>query len=95
MSSEQTLNDRACIEQLRAAEESLRRETARRKDLERMLEEIQERHRCATDRLRSDLALAREIQKSLLPESAPIWDGLELQCFSKPALEIGGDFYTY
>lgn len=56
---------------------------------------MKERHRLATDRLRSDLALAREIQKGLLPEPAPTWDGLELRCFSKPALEIGGDFYTY
>lgn len=86
---------RASLEQLRATEEKLRQATAERQDLERALEEIQERHRLATDRLRSDLALAREIQKGLLPEPAPTWDGLELRCFSRPALEIGGDFYTY
>lgn len=86
---------RASREKLRATEEKLREATARLADLERALEEIQEQHRLATDRLRSDLALAREIQKSLLPEPAPVWDGLELRCFSKPALEIGGDFYTY
>jgi serine phosphatase RsbU (regulator of sigma subunit) len=80
---------------LRATEEALRLATARSEDLERALSEIKQRHRLATDRLRSDLALAREIQKSLLPEPAPTWDGLELFCFSKPALEIGGDFYTY
>ena len=86
---------RAALEQLRAVEERLRQEVALREELERALEEIQEGHRLATDRLRSDLALAREIQKSLLPEPAPTWDGLELRCFSQPALEIGGDFYTY
>jgi serine phosphatase RsbU (regulator of sigma subunit) len=64
-------------------------------DLERELAEIKERHLLALDRLQSDLALAREIQKSLLPEPAPTWDGLDLRCFSRPALEIGGDFYTY
>lgn len=95
MSTQQSTDERASLERLRATEEKLRRETARRQELERTLEEIQERHRLATDRLRSDLALAREIQKSLLPEPAPTWDGLELRCFSKPALEIGGDFYTY
>lgn len=82
-------------DKLRATEEELRQARARLLDLERTLEEVQEEHRLATDRLRSDLALAREIQKSLLPEPAPTWDGLELRCYSKPALEIGGDFYTY
>ncbi len=85
----------AALDKLRVAEDALRRETARRVRLERLLEEVQEGHRLATDRLRSDLALAREIQKSLLPAAAPDWDGLELRCFSQPALEIGGDFYTY
>ncbi len=86
---------RASLEKLRATEEKLHQATTEREDLERELAEIRERHRLATDRLRSDLALAREIQKGLLPEPPPAWDGLELRCFSKPALEIGGDFYTY
>jgi len=82
-------------ERLRTTEEKLRQATARNQELERALEELEEHHRLATDRLRADLALAREIQRILLPEPAPSWDGLELRCFSKPALEIGGDFYTY
>jgi sigma-B regulation protein RsbU (phosphoserine phosphatase) len=80
---------------LRVTEEALRLATARGESLERELAKIKDRHRLATDRLRADLALAREIQKSLLPEPSPQWDGLKLRCFSKPALEIGGDFYTY
>ncbi len=86
---------RASLDKLRATEAKLRQATTQREDLERALDEIKEQHRLATDRLRSDLALAREIQKGLLPDSAPTWDGLELRCFSRPALEIGGDFYTY
>lgn len=86
---------RASHEKLQATEEKLCQAITQREDLERAHVEIQERHRVATDRLRSDLALAREIQQSLLPEPAPSWDGLELRCFSRPALEIGGDFYTY
>lgn len=78
-----------------SAPEALREAQAENAALKRALQEIQAEHRLATDRLRSDLALAREIQKSLLPEPAPDWEGLELQCFSQPALEIGGDFYTY
>jgi serine phosphatase RsbU (regulator of sigma subunit) len=86
---------RSAEERLLATEERLRLANERRDLLERELEEIRESHRVATDRLRRDLALAREIQKSLLPEPAPSWDGLELRCFSSPALEIGGDFYTH
>ena len=86
---------RASHERLAATEKQLYQATLLRAHLERELDEIREHHRLATDRLRRDLALAREIQTSLLPEPAPCWDGLELRCFSNPALEIGGDFYTY
>jgi phosphoserine phosphatase RsbU/P len=80
---------------LRATEEALREVIRERETLARALEEVQERHLEARDRLGSDLALAREIQRSLLPEEAPEWDGIELLCHSRPAFEIGGDFYTY
>jgi sigma-B regulation protein RsbU (phosphoserine phosphatase) len=86
---------RASAERQLATEELLRQANEVRERLERELEEIRDSHRLATDRLRRDLALAREIQKSLLPEPAPSWDGLRLRCYSNPALEIGGDFYTY
>jgi serine phosphatase RsbU (regulator of sigma subunit) len=51
---------------------------------ESMLQEIQ-----------CELALASEIQSSLLPPASCNLPGLELICFSKPSLEIGGDFYSY
>ena len=86
---------RATEAELRNAEAELRRAIEERDALSRALDEVQRQHLLATDRLRSDLALAREIQKSLLPEPAPEWDGLELRCHSRPALEIGGDFFTY
>lgn len=73
-------------------EDALRRETSKRKSLER---ELEEQRRFATERLHSELALAREIQQGLLPESKPAWDGVRLRCFSKPAFEVGGDFYTH
>ena len=82
-------------EQLRSSEANFRRATAERQSFERALESSEELHRRATDRLHSDLALAREIQQGLLPEAAPDWDDLTLRCFTKPAVEIGGDFYTY
>ncbi|NJN66085.1 MAG: SpoIIE family protein phosphatase [Chloroflexaceae bacterium] len=48
-----------------------------------------------TDRLENELALARSIQQGLLPPSCPSWPGLDVVCYSKPALEVGGDFYSY
>jgi phosphoserine phosphatase RsbU/P len=40
-----------------------------------------------------DLALAREIQLSALPQSMPALAGYELSAWSKPADETGGDIY--
>lgn len=68
---------------------------AERERLERELSEIAARHREADERMHRDLDLAREIQQGLLPEAVPEWQALDLHCYSCPALEIGGDFYTY
>ncbi|HEY1014652.1 MAG TPA: SpoIIE family protein phosphatase, partial [Herpetosiphonaceae bacterium] len=48
-----------------------------------------------TDRLRRELALAHEIQQRLLPAAAPACPGLDIAGVSRPALELGGDFYAY
>jgi serine phosphatase RsbU (regulator of sigma subunit) len=45
--------------------------------------------------LRRELALAREIQSSLLPQYNPTLAGLDIKGRSLPATEVGGDFYTY
>ncbi|MDM8529692.1 PAS domain S-box protein [Anaerolineales bacterium HSG25] len=47
------------------------------------------------DQMYDELSLAREIQYSLLPSPRPDWSQLEVACFTTPASEIGGDFYTY
>ncbi len=46
-------------------------------------------------RMRDELADARRIQLSMLPEAAPRLDWLELSGSSLPATEVGGDFYDY
>lgn len=43
--------------------------------------------------LTDELAVAREVQLSLLPKSLPAQDRLQLATRYTPALEIGGDFY--
>jgi serine phosphatase RsbU (regulator of sigma subunit) len=42
-----------------------------------------------------ELALAREIQASLLPRHDPTLAGFDIKGRSLPAEEVGGDFYTY
>ncbi len=48
-----------------------------------------------TNRLQDELALAKKIQQGLLPPARPRWSHPEVVCFSKPAREVGGDFYDY
>ncbi len=44
---------------------------------------------------RLQLQIARDIQRSLLPESAPCVDGFEIAGASHPAEEVGGDYFDY
>ena len=57
----------------------------------RLYEEARETER----RLNTDLATAREIQRSLLPTGAREVPGLELAAAYAPARELGGDFYDF
>ena len=47
------------------------------------------------ERLESDLRVASEVQRALLPETPPQIDGLELLATCTPAREVGGDFYDF
>ncbi|NIA16555.1 MAG: SpoIIE family protein phosphatase [Nitrospiraceae bacterium] len=47
------------------------------------------------ERLESDLRVASEVQRALLPETPPQIDGLELIATCTPAREVGGDFYDF
>lgn len=46
-------------------------------------------------RLHSELAVAKNIQLGLLLPPSPNWSGLNLECYTQSAREVGGDFYTY
>ncbi|MBF0545747.1 MAG: PP2C family protein-serine/threonine phosphatase [Candidatus Riflebacteria bacterium] len=41
------------------------------------------------------LALAREIQENLLPKKIPNIESLHIAAISKPAFEVGGDYYDF
>ena len=55
-----------------------------------LMEEFAERKR-----LQQELAIARRIQRSLLPPSAPIIEGFDIAGWSQSAEETGGDFFDF
>ena len=46
-------------------------------------------------RLDDELRIARDIQKSLLPASPPVMEGLTIADLCEPAREVGGDYYDF
>jgi len=46
-------------------------------------------------RLEQEMADAREMQLSLLPQSAPKIEGFDIAGACEPATEVGGDYFTY
>jgi serine phosphatase RsbU (regulator of sigma subunit) len=53
-------------------------------------EEAQER-----ERIEHELQVARLIQQTLLPKSAPELKGYQIAAYYQPAREVGGDFYDF
>lgn len=47
------------------------------------------------ERMLKELEIAKGIQQSFLPETAPDLPGFDLAGYNLPALEVGGDFYDF
>jgi sigma-B regulation protein RsbU (phosphoserine phosphatase) len=47
------------------------------------------------ERMEKELALARGIQRSLLPETAPLVEGLDIALLNEPCFAVGGDYYDF
>lgn len=47
------------------------------------------------ERFKRELEIGRQMQQSLLPASMPDYKGLEIAAINVPAMEVGGDFYTF
>jgi sigma-B regulation protein RsbU (phosphoserine phosphatase) len=47
------------------------------------------------ERMEEELAIARDLQMSMLPAEPPKLEGMEIASFSAPAREVGGDFYDF
>ena len=56
----------------------------------RLLEEVIEK-----ERMEEELAIARDLQTSMLPAFSPKMEGLEIAAISIPAREVGGDFFDF
>ncbi|HXV99286.1 MAG TPA: PAS domain S-box protein, partial [Anaerolineae bacterium] len=54
-----------------------------------------ERERLRLMAIERELAIAHEIQESLLPPPKPNWGGPEVLAYTTSAREVGGDFYAY
>ncbi len=54
-----------------------------------------QRARIERQRRDREMQIAREIQQSLFPRSAPSLPGLELAAISRPCYEVGGDLYDF
>lgn len=63
----------------------------------KMISDLKKLHFTATEqeRLLKELEIARGIQQSILPKTAPYIEGVELSATNLPAREVGGDFYDY
>lgn len=49
----------------------------------------------AKERYESELRIARDIQRSIVPSEFPHYQGLDLYAYMMPAKEVGGDLYDY
>jgi phosphoserine phosphatase RsbU/P len=47
------------------------------------------------ERLERDMAMARGIQRSLLPETSPVLPGFDIAVLNEPCFEVGGDYYDF
>jgi sigma-B regulation protein RsbU (phosphoserine phosphatase) len=47
------------------------------------------------ERLEREMALARGIQRSLLPETTPVVQGFEIAVLNEPCYAVGGDYYDF
>lgn len=49
----------------------------------------------AKQRLEEELAVARQIQQNLLPQTLPVYENYEFAAFNHPSHQVGGDYYDF
>ena len=86
-----TLHKRKSTHRLAAAHQKLEEAHAKLKTAYDKLEETT----AAKERIESELRIARDIQRSIVPSTFPHHKGLDLYAYMQPAKEVGGDLYDY
>ena len=86
-----TLHKRNATKRLAVAHQKL--EEAHGK-LQRAYDQLEETT-TAKERIESELRIARDIQRSIVPNEFPHRWGLDLYAYMMPAKEVGGDLYDY
>ena len=86
-----TLHKRKSAQRLRLAHEKLEDTHQKLKVAYDQLEETTQ----AKERIESELRIARNIQMSMVPNTFPTREGLDMYASMTPAREVGGDLYGY
>ncbi len=86
-----TLHKRKAAQRLRMAHEKLEEAHQKLKGAYDQLEETTQ----AKERIESELRIARNIQMSMVPNTFPTREGLDMYASMTPAREVGGDLYGY
>ena len=86
-----TLHKRKAAQRLRMAHQKLEEAHQKLKGAYDQLEETTQ----AKERIESELRIARNIQMSMVPNTFPTREGLDMYASMTPAREVGGDLYGY
>ena len=53
------------------------------------------RNRLQQAKMQTEMEMAQRVQKELLPQQMPVISGIDFWASSRPALQVGGDFYDF
>jgi PAS domain S-box-containing protein len=82
-------------EEVRQLNKDLENQVAERTEQLRIAMAKQQQEAQQRQRIEQELRIARLIQQTLLPKSAPELGGYQIAAYYQPAREVGGDFYDF
>jgi serine phosphatase RsbU (regulator of sigma subunit) len=82
-------------EEVRQLNKDLEKRVAERTEQLKIAMAKQQQEAQERERIEQELRIARLIQQTLLPKSAPELGGYQIAAYYRPAREVGGDFYDF